>query len=124
MKKKMIGYLTLVTVWCNILLPKPLVYAQGNIEEIATIQEDEIILPARGTYDCKIHVQMPEKAYTGIQAGAIRFLKKNTEQPKGNVNNQFAREIRLIQLHSLFQISTNLSPKDILLNLLFKNLNF
>ncbi|MCH1976465.1 DUF916 and DUF3324 domain-containing protein [Enterococcus hirae] len=177
MKKKMIGYLTLVTVWCSILLPKPLVYAQEsspsfgfdaqaqipekqidskvsyfhvgaqpnevfdlivtltnatdkeihlipgiyraktniagtveytkkttkleagaqeNIEEIATIQEDEIILPARGTYDCKIHVQMPEKAYTGIQAGAIRFLKKNTEQPKGNVNNQFAREIGLI----------------------------
>lgn len=48
--------------------------AQANIEDIATIQEDEIILPPRGTYDCKIHVQMPEKTFSGIQAGAIRFF--------------------------------------------------
>lgn len=69
---------------------------QANIEDLAKISEKEIKLAPKTDYDLKIQVKMPEKELQGVQAGAIYLLQKGSSEEKGNIKNQYAREIGLI----------------------------
>lgn len=70
--------------------------AQSNIEDLATISEKEIKLAPKAEYDLNIQVKMPDKELSGVQAGAIYLLQKGNDTEKGNIKNQFAREIGLL----------------------------
>ncbi|PAB00291.1 DUF916 and DUF3324 domain-containing protein [Enterococcus canintestini] len=67
-----------------------------SIEKIVTVREKEITLAPKESKDIPIHIVMPKAALKGIQIGAIRLLQKNTETTKGNIQNQFAREIGVV----------------------------
>lgn len=70
--------------------------AQANIEDIAKIDAKEIKLAANEQYDLEIKIKMPSKKLEGVQAGAIYLLQESKDDTKGNIKNQYAREIGLI----------------------------
>ncbi|WP_242359755.1 DUF916 domain-containing protein, partial [Lactococcus petauri] len=84
--------------------------AQANIEDIAKIEEKEIVLKAKEEYDLEIKINMPSKELEGIQAGAIYLLQESSDETQGNIKNQYAREIGLIlQSSDPETITSNLS---------------
>lgn len=67
-----------------------------SIEDQATINERELHLSPNQSVDLPILVHMSSKKQTGIMIGAVRLLQKNEGSTKGNITNNFAREIGLV----------------------------
>lgn len=68
----------------------------AKIESEATIDQKEIHLTPNQTIDLPIKIKMPTNQLQGIQVGALRLIQKNDEKTKGNIQNNFAREIGLV----------------------------
>ena len=87
--------------------------SEVNIEDVATIEEQEIKVEPGTAYDLQIHVKMPDKESEGIQLGAIYLLQQEETSNEGNIHNQFAREIGIVlESGNPDQIPSNLTMTD------------
>lgn len=67
------------------------------LADIAKIEQENIEIPANGSYRLKVSLNMPEKSFAGMLLGGIYFQQLDEEeQVSGNIHHTFSTMIALM----------------------------
>ncbi|MHC5227095.1 DUF916 and DUF3324 domain-containing protein [Enterococcus sp. LJL99] len=67
-----------------------------KINEIAKLNTEEIKLKPHEKKELSITIEMPDKTFKGIVAGAIYMIEEPKEQVEGSIRNILSREIAIV----------------------------
>ncbi|MGX6962781.1 DUF916 and DUF3324 domain-containing protein [Vagococcus xieshaowenii] len=91
--------------------------APANLKEIAKADSQTVKIPANGSYDYKVTIEMPEKAFDGLIAGGLTFKEVEEEEKEDEtaggmtIENKFAYSVAV-----LLRENDNSLPSDLKLN--------
>jgi len=97
--------------------------APYDLTEVVVPGEEEVKIPAKGSHDLKLKVQMPEKSFKGVLAGGITLQEKDQGKEKNDekdkqdkglaIENKYAYEVAILLQESEDKVVQDLSLEDV-----------
>ncbi|WFA03819.1 DUF916 and DUF3324 domain-containing protein [Bacillus sp. HSf4] len=96
---------------------------QYNMKDIVTTEE-EVTIPAKGSYTLKLEVNMPDEEFDGVLAGGITLQEKDDESSDNgdevsgdksglSIENKFAYVVAIVLQNNENKVSPELTLNDI-----------